>query len=141
LYLGSPAVSGATYLWSHGATTNPAAITQSGTYWLQVTAPNGCTASDTIVVTMIVQAETPRETPYITLSPNPFSESARIIIHEPPHDTVSLRLYDVHGKLQLERPMDHNIPTIEIGETLKSGIYFLVMEGSQMQVSYKLVKL
>jgi len=43
---------GATYLWSTGAVTQTITVDSSGTYWVNVSA-GSCTASDTIVVTVI----------------------------------------------------------------------------------------
>lgn len=38
------------YLWSTGAVTPSIIVKQAGTYWVQVTAPNGCSEKDTLVV-------------------------------------------------------------------------------------------
>ena len=43
-------VPGATYLWDDSSTNQTRVVAQSGTYFVQVTAPNGCSASDTINV-------------------------------------------------------------------------------------------
>ena len=43
---------GSTYLWSNSATGQASIVTSSGTYYVDVTAPSGCTGSDTIVVTI-----------------------------------------------------------------------------------------
>jgi len=50
--IGIPITANATYLWSTGATLPSILINSGGTYWVQVTAPNGCTNSDTINITM-----------------------------------------------------------------------------------------
>lgn len=44
--------SGFTYLWNTGSTFGSIIINTGGTYWVVVTASNGCSASDTVVVTM-----------------------------------------------------------------------------------------
>jgi len=41
-----------TYLWSDGSTTKNITVNTSGTYWVAVTGNNGCTDSDTVVVTV-----------------------------------------------------------------------------------------
>ena len=43
---------GYTYLWSTGSTIGSIGVVTGGTYWVLVTASSGCTASDTVVVTM-----------------------------------------------------------------------------------------
>jgi hypothetical protein len=48
-------VFGASYLWSTGQTTAIISVTVSGTYYLDITSPNGCTSSDTIEVDIYTQ--------------------------------------------------------------------------------------
>jgi PKD repeat protein len=43
---------GSTYLWSNSATGQTSIVTSSGTYYVDVITPSGCTGSDTIVVTI-----------------------------------------------------------------------------------------
>lgn len=63
LTLSSPAPFASTYLWSTGATTDSLLITQSGTYTLTITAPNGCMDTDTIDVQLLV-GSTPAQAPW-----------------------------------------------------------------------------
>ncbi|MGY6562501.1 MAG: PKD domain-containing protein [Luteibaculaceae bacterium] len=42
-----------TYLWSTGSTQPEITLTESGTYWVQVTNANGCVAQDTVQVNII----------------------------------------------------------------------------------------
>ncbi|MBK9399754.1 MAG: PKD domain-containing protein [Bacteroidetes bacterium] len=53
---------GATYLWNTGSTIAAILINSGGTYWVQVSATNGCTNSDTINVTMNAPSVTYVET-------------------------------------------------------------------------------
>lgn len=43
---------GYTYLWNTGSTFGSISLNTGGIYWVRVTASNGCTASDTVLVTM-----------------------------------------------------------------------------------------
>jgi len=43
---------GNTYLWNTGSTFGSIIINTGGNYWVRVTASNGCSASDTVLVTM-----------------------------------------------------------------------------------------
>lgn len=43
---------GSSYLWSTGAVSQTILVTATGTYWVKVTTGNGCTASDTVVITV-----------------------------------------------------------------------------------------
>ncbi|HAQ65975.1 MAG TPA: hypothetical protein DCR43_09025 [Bacteroidales bacterium] len=42
-----------TYLWSTGSTTSSIAVSNSGTYSVTVTSPNGCTGSDSVVLSIL----------------------------------------------------------------------------------------
>lgn len=43
---------GSNYIWSTGATTSFILVNSGGTYWVEVTAANGCSASDTLNIVM-----------------------------------------------------------------------------------------
>ena len=45
--------SGASYLWSTGATTPTLTVNTTGTYWVRITDASGCTGRDTVVVTVV----------------------------------------------------------------------------------------
>lgn len=62
-------LAGSSYLWNNGATTPRLVVTAPGTYSVTVTAPNGCTASDTIQVGLLYQP-TVNLGPDITLCPS-----------------------------------------------------------------------
>jgi PKD repeat protein len=47
---------GATYLWSTGATTQTISVDAAGSYSVTITAANGCTAADTVVVAVVSDA-------------------------------------------------------------------------------------
>gem|GEM_PF-3095959 len=44
---------GSTYLWSDGSINQTLVTTTSGTYWVEITTPSGCTASDTITLEVV----------------------------------------------------------------------------------------
>ncbi|MBL7726581.1 MAG: gliding motility-associated C-terminal domain-containing protein, partial [Dinghuibacter sp.] len=45
---------GASYLWQNGATIQTQTVNSAGLYWVQVTATNGCTARDSMVVLAVL---------------------------------------------------------------------------------------
>jgi hypothetical protein len=53
---------GSVYMWSTGATTQTITVSSSGLYWVQVTAANGCIATDSIQVTIIDLIDLPSDT-------------------------------------------------------------------------------
>jgi hypothetical protein len=67
---------GASFLWSTGATTQTIDVTSSGQYDVVVTAANGCTASDTINVNVISGiAENTNTAFHVNVYPNPSNSS------------------------------------------------------------------
>lgn len=142
LYLGSPPVQGASYRWSHGAVTNPAPITQSGQYWLQVTTPNGCTASDTIFVTLITSAVPPQQAGWtLAASPNPFTTATRMETNVPLDAGATLTLWDIHGKMRWRRQyIATGSQWQEIGAALEPGVYVLVLESPSARMAIRLCK-
>lgn len=144
LLLQAPVVPGGQYLWSNGTTANPAVITQSGTYWLNVTAANGCTDSDTIVVT-ILTGDTPGQNGHVKLnvSPNPFGEGTEVQLELPQDGNLTWKLIDIAGR---QIAAEHNVQVPagtwkkELGAGLKQGIYFLEAEFEGERFAAKLVK-
>jgi hypothetical protein len=61
------------YLWSTGETTQSITVTGGDTYWVTVTAANGCEATDSILVNYIVNNEELSNEGTIELYPNPAS--------------------------------------------------------------------
>jgi hypothetical protein len=144
LLLQAPIVPGATYLWSNGANTNPAVITQAGTYALTVTAPNGCTDLDTIVVTLLTGNATGLgRTMRLNVHPNPFGGDTMASLDLPQDGILSWTLRDASGKVVLsEKNLQMKIGKWQqvLGSEYKSGVYFLDVEFEGQRMAAKLVK-
>jgi predicted RNase H-like HicB family nuclease len=54
---------GSTYLWSTGSSSQTLSVSSSGIYWVEVTDPSGCAASDTVLITIT-------GTPLVDLGPD-----------------------------------------------------------------------
>jgi hypothetical protein len=119
------------YLWSSGDTIPnivPCNTPGSYTYILVVTDSNGCTASDSVIVTVLPMA--------IFIDPNPNSENAKMWFFVPQDGPASIELYDISGnrlavlfrqnvKANVHYSLDFN------SGALLPGIYFvrLVSDG------------
>jgi hypothetical protein len=133
LLLAAPSNPGSTYLWSTGATTASVALTQSGSYWLQVTAPNGCVASDTITLSLLVQApEATQAGLHMACTPNPFSQQTYVHITCAVAGDLQWRLLDALGNVVRAgagtlAPASVVVPTYDfvIGDALGAGLYLL----------------
>jgi hypothetical protein len=99
LFLPAPSNPGGSYLWSTGATTPTLPITQAGTYWLQVTAANGCKASDTITVSLLA-ATHPAAAHDWTLQalPNPSDGNMQLQIGAHASSCAQWRILDPTGR-------------------------------------------
>ncbi len=120
---------GLTYSWSTGATTPTVVINSAGLYTVTVTNEFGCSASDTIVVTLLTSVSNPDDLFTITTSPNPARDGIAIICLGGAINT--LQLMDVQGKvLSSEQVMiPDGVPYRMNVSRLPSGIYFIRMIG------------
>lgn len=74
------------------------AIAQAGTYWLQVTAANGCVARDTVAVDLLVHSSASLAGALrLSAFPNPFSGKVQVCLQLPTAATLHWRLLDAVG--------------------------------------------
>lgn len=130
------------YLWNDGSTQNNLVVTDTGTYWVQVTDNNLCEQRDSI--TIVGAANCNKDVCEITFEtkfyPNPVV--ANLIINKNSTDcTVKLNLYNALGQLLLrELPLHDGVNIINLNK-LPSGIYFYKMYvGEKILKSGKFIK-
>lgn len=80
----------------------------------------------------------PNETQEISLSPNPATDFIQINSQEP-QEEFQLKIYDLSGKLILHRPEFYTNTPFSI-ETLKKGMYLLVLQSEKKVFKTKLIK-
>jgi hypothetical protein len=116
-----------TYLWSTGEVTASILVTSAGIYSVTVTNLAGCTASDSVAVTIITSATDPGETYTVTASPNPTYDFVDIICTGAPISAV--QLIDSPGKVYIsEKVLIPDGATYRIPLSgLPSGMYFVRM--------------
>lgn len=92
--------SGLTYMWSTLETTSTITVNSMGTYSVTVTNSSDCTATDAVVVTVIVST-TDLDSKYkITVSPNPTQNTLNIKCEG--GSTTLVQVFDDLGRLVLE---------------------------------------
>ena len=75
----------------------------------------------------------------VSVYPNPFSESAVIILDRIPHEKTTIRLLDVYGRMVLTSPFDSDRVKISRAD-LSPGVYFYqVRSGQHCPVSGKII--
>ncbi len=113
------------YLWSTGEVTASILVTSAGTYAVTVTNLAGCTAIDSVAVTIITSVTDPDETYTVTSSPNPTHDFIDIICTGASISAV--QLIDSPGKIYISEKVlvldgaPYRIPL----SGLPSGMYFV----------------
>ncbi len=125
LWLSAPSNPGGSYLWSTGATTATVPLTLPGSYWVQVTAANGCMASDTIEVDIVAHLASSISGMRLQASPNPFTDVTTVKISLPDDALVRWELLDAAGRLVStgESPTVVRSLELTLGDDCPSGIY------------------
>jgi hypothetical protein len=81
----------------------------------------------------------------LSMSPSPFSESARLAYALPSADVVTIRMYDVTGRL-VSTLVDHELrsagPHAETfdGQNLRAGVYLCRIEAGSQRANLKVVR-
>lgn len=139
-----------TYLWSTGATTQtitlPGHTLGPGThpFWVRVTNSGGCSATDTIMVTIIDDVgfpETGKPHSFL-ISPNPSNGVVEISLKEPVNAGVSLEIFSSDGKLLAgeSRYLWQSSPVIQLDlRHLPQGVYLLRLTSATASDIRKLV--
>jgi hypothetical protein len=128
------------YQWSTGATTETIEVNSMGIYSVTVTNSAGCTASDEILVTIIVGAEEHQRPVGLSVLPNPTRDWIRIVGQG--SATSSVQVLD-----NLGRTVAHDYTFLKDGavrnlnlEHLPPGIYFLKIMGEGFLKTVPIVK-
>jgi hypothetical protein len=130
LWLGSPNWAGTSYVWNGGQTTPTLPVTQSGTYSVQVTTPNGCSASDTVQVSVLADVgATLAGALHLQAGPNPFSEQCTLRALLPRWGTLSWQVLDPLGRtLSQGSQLGEGPINWSIGNNLEKGTYLMTYQ-------------
>ena len=119
-----------------GATSQSYAPTVSGNYAVEITSGtctelSDCIEFDTLGLDEFLTSE-------VKLFPNPVSTNLNIEIAGN-SDAIALDLFDVSGKLVLQKNVSNEAITLNV-KNLPQGIYFLKVSSSEKTGTYKIVK-
>ncbi|MGL5892398.1 MAG: T9SS type A sorting domain-containing protein, partial [Bacteroidia bacterium] len=87
------------YLWSTSATTQTISVSTFGNFWVLVTDANGCTASDTILVTFTVGVSEALGNGSFSLYPNPSAGLLSLNLSNLVADDVVMNVADMNGRI------------------------------------------
>ncbi len=113
------------YLWSTGEVTDSILVDSAGTYVVTVTNLAGCTATDSVTVTIITSSTDPDETHTVTASPNPTHDFMDIVCSGA--SITAVQLIDAPGKIYMsEKVLVHDGSPYRLDlASLPSGMYFV----------------
>ncbi|HQB47683.1 MAG TPA: T9SS type A sorting domain-containing protein, partial [Bacteroidales bacterium] len=141
---------GATYLWSTGATTQTIVVDSTGigigaaNFWVQVTDNNGCTGTDEITIdfkdcTGIYDMSS---TWSFDVHPNPSSGEIKLQLETQNRNPVTISIVNSLGKKVAVLNNVIVAPTYSVELNLAkygSGIYFLRIDGNDVNLSKKII--
>jgi hypothetical protein len=134
------AAPGLTYQWSNGATNATIMVNSMGIYSVTVTNPANCTASDTILVTIIVSTTDPNEHFNLSIVPNPTSGLVSITCAG--SSTTAVQVLDNLGRTITEDNAflkDGATRILNIGQ-LPPGTYFIKIMGDHFFKTVPIIK-
>ena len=120
---------GLTYQWSTGATTATIVVNSMGIYSITATNASGCTASDTVVVTIIVSTNAQNNQYILSIMPNPAHDLVHIICTG--SSTTAVQVIDDLGRIVIEDNAfieDGATRVLNVGQ-LPPGTYFIKIIG------------
>ena len=134
------AAPGLNYQWSNGATSATIVVNSMGMYSVTVTSPAGCTASDTVLVTIIVATTDPNEPVSLSIVPNPTSGLVSITCAG--SSTTAVQVLDHSGRTVTTDNVflkDGATRILNIGQ-LPPGTYFIKIIGERFFETVPIIK-
>lgn len=129
----------ASFLWSTGATTSYIQFNGTGQtignqlyVWLRVTASNGCTDTDTIVVKIVSNITAGFYSNKIEIYPNPTKGKINCVFSKEINESLSFKVMDISGRNIFVEKIEQGIDNYPIDlSNLGKGIYFIQISGNK----------
>lgn len=129
---------GYTFSWSNGATTEDLSNLPFGTYTVLITDQNGCTTTDSFVVSLSISAADAQAIE-MSASPNPFHQDFVLRLSTTSTEALDVIIMDLSGRVvwSLANTKER---TIQVNADLAAGMYFLKVRQGEEVATMKLVK-
>jgi PKD repeat protein len=133
---------GATYMWSNNSTNASISVTDSGSYWVVITEPNGCTTSDTLSVSLdscnagLEGFNVKR----MDIYPQPAVDFVHISVALGWDEFSSLELLDISGRVISRYDLKDWYGTMKLEVSqLPDGVYILNLKGANQALRRQVV--
>jgi hypothetical protein len=127
------------YLWSNSATLQTTTVYTSDIYIVQVEDSNGCTASDTINVSIIVGIESVVSNSDINLYPNPARTHVKAQFKNAPKGKTLFTIANMQGQIILNEETENSSSKTFNVSGFAKGIYLLKVRTATSTSVYRLV--
>jgi hypothetical protein len=129
---------GAAFHWSTGATTQTIDVTVTGTYSVTVTSTDGCSASDQIVVTFVIEIPELTSGLFVNVYPNPNNGKFRLDISNAAGN-LTVDMFNVTGMIVYRRVINsQNSMEIDISG-MDKGFYYLRLSDGRTVINRKIL--
>jgi len=138
------------YLWSNGYIDSIITVYGSMgqgiyTYYVTVTDINGCSNSDTIIITITTEDGyiELNNTIKVNIYPNPVQDKLNIEINGLIDNDLSIEFFDINGEKLLNKNFNNNsdviYETIDLSN-YANGVYFIIIKSSNLIKTEKIIK-
>jgi len=129
-----------TYSWNTNPvqTTSTATALLPGTYTVTITDGNGCSLTDSVVVSFPTFIDEEINSSLITIYPNP-ANSKLFIESENDFKDAVITLYNINSQILLQQPLQKKITEFDISG-FNGGIYFVKIQTNENVDVWKVVK-
>lgn len=122
-----------------GETNREITVTESGTYHVEVTNEQGCSALSDAFTIVLSDIEMEDEIDDISIYPNPFADE--IYVSSPNENRVEVKIFNVSGTMLLAETIESWHKNYRIStEGLEPGIYFVRMVSGERIKTIKVIK-
>ncbi len=129
-----------TFLWSNGATTQNITGVGAGSYSCALTDGNGCNRSfGPFVVENTSSVDETKHITQLSISPNPASNQVSLEVNFVKNEEVNVQLVNNLGVQVISKSFSGNINETFDVSNLSSGVYMILLNGSNFRISRRLV--
>jgi hypothetical protein len=129
-----------TFLWSNGATTQNITGIGAGSYSVAKTDGNGCNRSfGPFVVENTSSVDETKHITQLSISPNPASNQVSLEVNFVKNEEVNVQLVNNLGVQVISKSFNGNISETFDVSNLSSGVYMILLNGSNFRISRRLV--